>query len=40
MIVYNEDQDISQTPDEDGWRDDRNFDEEPKKKRGRPKVTV
>lgn len=39
MIVYDWGVEESQTPDEDGWRDDRNFDapEPPKNKGGRPR---
>jgi hypothetical protein len=39
VIVYDEGVCVSQTPDEDGWRDDRDFptDDEPKRKPGRPR---
>ncbi len=40
MIVYDLGTEESQTPDSDGWRDDRNFTAEPepeKRKPGRPK---
>ena len=35
MIVHDRGVEESQTPDEDGWRDDRNFGDEPKPK-GKP----
>jgi hypothetical protein len=47
MIVWDEGIEVSQTPDDDGWRDDRNFPDDPedpseptepvKRKGGRPR---